>query len=362
MINFRYHIVSLTAVFLALIIGILMGTTVVSRATVDGLKANLERAEAKSAAVHRTNNRLSHEVSQYADTDAKVDAALTENVLANAVQGALVDVPVLVVTTKSVDKDLLQSTIAALVASGASVQGTLVLDDRMVLNDADSARVRKALDLGPKADAQAAMIRQLAISLAEAALPGVPLGGVPSSASTTTAPPTTDTAPPGSPAGAEEPTTTVAEAGEPDAVVALRQEGLITFRSVTGTSDDDPALVTPNGPDAKGFRYVMLPGVAPDPTTAQVLSPLVASLAQLGPVPQVAGNGPRTPTQPGFDAFLTPLLQRKGVKGHVSTVDDLVSFAGNVAMIHALVDAADGHFGSYGIGDTASSVMPVWHR
>lgn len=361
MINFRYHIVSLTAVFLALIIGILMGTTVVSRATVDGLKANLERAEAKSAAVHRTNSRLSHEVSQYADTDDKVDAALTENVLANAVQGALNGVPVMVVTTKAVDKDLLQSTIAALGASGAAVQGTLVLDDRMVLNDADAARVRKVLDVPVRADAQAAMIRQLAISLATASLPGVPLEGIPPSTSTS-APATSDTAPPEPSDGSVAPTTTVADSGEPDAIAALRQEGLLTFRSVAGTPDDGPVLVTPRGPDAKGYRYVMLPGEAPDPTTAQILSPLVASLARLGPVPQVAGNGPRSPTEPGFDAFLTPLLQRKGVKGHVSTVDDLASFAGDVTMIHALVDAGEGHFGSYGIGDTASSVMPAWHR
>ena len=35
MINLRYHIVSITAVFLALAIGVVMGTSFLSRATVD---------------------------------------------------------------------------------------------------------------------------------------------------------------------------------------------------------------------------------------------------------------------------------------------------------------------------------------
>ena len=37
MINFRFHIVSLIAVFLALALGIVMGATVVNRAIVDRL-------------------------------------------------------------------------------------------------------------------------------------------------------------------------------------------------------------------------------------------------------------------------------------------------------------------------------------
>ena len=43
MINLRYHIVSLVAVFLALGMGIVMGSTVIDRVTVDALNNNLER-------------------------------------------------------------------------------------------------------------------------------------------------------------------------------------------------------------------------------------------------------------------------------------------------------------------------------
>ena len=38
MLNFRFHVVSLVAVFLALAIGIIMGSTVIDRALVDTLE------------------------------------------------------------------------------------------------------------------------------------------------------------------------------------------------------------------------------------------------------------------------------------------------------------------------------------
>ena len=48
MINFRFHIVSLTAVFLALGIGLMLGTTFLDTATVDSLRERQEELEAAS--------------------------------------------------------------------------------------------------------------------------------------------------------------------------------------------------------------------------------------------------------------------------------------------------------------------------
>ena len=47
MINLRYHIVSITAVFLALGIGVVMGTSFLGKATVDQLKTQISRAESR---------------------------------------------------------------------------------------------------------------------------------------------------------------------------------------------------------------------------------------------------------------------------------------------------------------------------
>ena len=47
MINFRFHIVSLIAVFLALALGVVMGSTVIDRAIVDGLHDRIDRRRAE---------------------------------------------------------------------------------------------------------------------------------------------------------------------------------------------------------------------------------------------------------------------------------------------------------------------------
>ena len=45
MINFRFHIASLIAVFLALALGVVMGSTVIDRAIVEGLHDRIDRVE-----------------------------------------------------------------------------------------------------------------------------------------------------------------------------------------------------------------------------------------------------------------------------------------------------------------------------
>lgn len=372
MINFRYHIVSLTAVFLALLIGILMGTTVVSKATVDGLKSNLQRAEARSAAVHRTNDRLSTELSKLTDSEAAVDDALTDHALANAVEGALDDVPVLIIAADDVDKDVLEQSARTLLDAGATVEGTLVVSDRMVLSDSDAERLRGELSLGPDADVQAALVRRLGIALAQAALPDATIpGAVTTTTSTTTSTVPTDrseepdaTEPSERPPEDSAPDTEVAPPPpeQPEVVTMLRRDGFLSFRAPEGGSNDAAVLEAPQLADGIGYRYVVLGSTEPDPVSATVLAPLVATLAKSGPVAQVAAAGPKDPADPGDDPFLGPLLERDGVKGQVSTVDNLGSFAGDVALAYALAAAGDGHFGSYGIGGTASSVLPTFER
>ena len=61
MINFRFHLVSLIAVFLALAVGVVMGAGVIDRAIVDTLNTRIDRVEAKSDRIQSKNNKLSTE-------------------------------------------------------------------------------------------------------------------------------------------------------------------------------------------------------------------------------------------------------------------------------------------------------------
>ena len=53
MISFRYHLVSIVAVFLALGLGILAGTTVINQQVVKGLKSRTKAAERDVASYRR---------------------------------------------------------------------------------------------------------------------------------------------------------------------------------------------------------------------------------------------------------------------------------------------------------------------
>jgi len=67
MINFRFHLVSLIAVFLALGLGILVGSTVVDQVVVDRLDREIQSVRHDSSAVNNTNNELKGQMSQLQD-------------------------------------------------------------------------------------------------------------------------------------------------------------------------------------------------------------------------------------------------------------------------------------------------------
>jgi hypothetical protein len=356
MINFRYHVVSLTAVFLALVIGIAMGTTVVSKATVDGLRSNLHRAEARSSAVNSRNNQLSSDLSTLRKQSNEVDADLTDKVLAPALGDTLKDVPVLVIASKGVETDVLNRSIRALVASGAQVDGTLLVDDRLDLTGENAARMAAVLQVDPDSDVRRTLLSRLATVLATAAsMPGV----VASTTTTTTVAPTTSLAPgttqPDA-TGAPATTTTLPRPApeQPELITVLRAAGFLEFRPLEGKSADGKVLL---GSD---YRYAVISDADPDVPNASFLAPLIVDLAQLGEVPLVAASAPTKSDDSDRDVFVSSLLARDPVKGRISTVDDLDRFSGLVGLVFALREAGQGRHGQYGLGRTATAVVPAY--
>ena len=64
MVNFRFHLVSLTAVFLALAAGITIGAGVVDRATVDQIERRLTDVDARRQATNDENDQLRADLGQ----------------------------------------------------------------------------------------------------------------------------------------------------------------------------------------------------------------------------------------------------------------------------------------------------------
>ncbi len=62
MINFRYHVVSLTAVFLALAIGLVVGTAALNGPVVDGLDSQVKNLSKDNSQLRESVGQLQDEV------------------------------------------------------------------------------------------------------------------------------------------------------------------------------------------------------------------------------------------------------------------------------------------------------------
>ena len=119
MIDFRYHLVSIIAVFLALAVGIVVGTAALNGPIQTNLNNNLSRVTSEKRG-------LEDDVSQLRAQVGAADAFALA-VGPRLVRGALEDQRVLLVTTPQTPADLAERLTPLLEQAGAQVSGTLRL-------------------------------------------------------------------------------------------------------------------------------------------------------------------------------------------------------------------------------------------
>ena len=132
MISFRFHVVSITAVFLAIAIGVVVGTTYVDGAVVDGLRNRIDSVEQNLDDRKAENDRMEAELGLAGSyIDASADFAVTDR---------LTDVPVLVLAARGVDEAAVERTVALTRTAGALTPGVVWLEPSWNLeNDDDRA-------------------------------------------------------------------------------------------------------------------------------------------------------------------------------------------------------------------------------
>src|SRR3954453_20691620 len=99
MINLRYHIMSLVAVLLALVLGVAAGSAVVDKGLVNQLEGNLDRLDHKLSEPSKTNDRLTGELKDLKDVQRQFDQEGGSRYL----PGILLGVPLLIVAVRGVD-------------------------------------------------------------------------------------------------------------------------------------------------------------------------------------------------------------------------------------------------------------------
>jgi hypothetical protein len=160
-INFRYHLASLIAVFLALGLGIVAGSTFVSPETVRALNNSLRRIDNSNKDLQTQNDALAQ-----TNRDLLRYAEASRNLL---VQGKLAGKPVVLVSFDTTPGSETSQMATTLVAAGARLQGTLTLSSNLALAD-DASRGQAATVVGGGLSGtealQAALARQVSDALA----------------------------------------------------------------------------------------------------------------------------------------------------------------------------------------------------
>ena len=138
MINFRYHVVSLTAVFLALAIGLVVGTAALNGPVADSLKNTVDAVSKDNSNLRAQNNQLQEEINREEDFATEAAPAL--------ISGKLAGRRLLVVVLPT-GRDYADGVVSMLTIAGAKVTARLTMEDRFF----DPANGVTLLELADKA-------------------------------------------------------------------------------------------------------------------------------------------------------------------------------------------------------------------
>ncbi len=376
MVSFRFHIVSITAIFLAIAVGVVIGSTFVDRVIVDSLRSQIDRVSENLDERRADNARLEAEIARSREF-AGASAGF-------AVSGRLTGTPVLVLAARGVDDETVRDVVELAEQAGADVPGIAWIETAWALEgDDEIAALRRVLGAGTgtperlRERAFAALAAELeAVAPDPGAEPGPgdgadpgPVGpGRDGPGSTTVAPPASE--PPASdpPApeapeapAAPEPAEPAGPAELPEPVPAPVTEGLVEagFLSVEARSDQSPPLSSLAG---RGPSILVVTGTEADPALGGILAPLVEGLADaglrsaVGEVYRDLGDDLDAPAR--GEVVAKAVLEE--VRDRVAIVDHLDLTQGRVAAVLALAELGDGAVGHYGYGSGAQAVLPPW--
>ena len=297
MINFRFHVVSLIAIFLALALGVVIGAGVIDRGVVDALDSRLNTVERNSDRIKSENDALTDRNNQM--------SSMIDDLQPFAVSGRLVGDDVGVVAVRGVDGDRVSAVVTAAQQADATATGTLWLEDKWALDDADSVKALQDA-LGTTTKNKASLRTEGQQQLAQRL-------GNPS-------------------AGAE---------GEQDLLVALQQAGFLGYDSVgDSTITDFPGL-------GAGIVLVVGNGGSVDPALVTVPA---AKALRAADVPLVVASVWDDVTDGPDRADAVQPIRDSELATTVSTVDDLDLVEGPTTVVLALSDLflpkpVVGHYG-----------------
>lgn len=307
MIDFRYHLVSLVAVFLALALGVLLGTTQLSGVVGDDLQGQVRQLSEDKRDLQTDVRAL--------QARAKSDDTVTAALAPKLVSGTLRDAKVVVVATAQAGDATADGVQRALELAGARVTGRVQLTD-------DYADPRRAADAKSYVTGGG---QPAGFQLPESEDAGVLSGALLSYALLGT------------------------KSADPEPTVT--NEVLAGFASLRMLRIDSPQVT----PADLAVVVTSGPATGEDPAgRIRTLGALLSALDGAGRGAVVAGSAAAA----GRNGLVSAVRADGGLASAVSTVDHADRPVGQVAAVFALAQQAAGRTGQYGTAAGAGAPFP----
>ncbi|MGO8958771.1 MAG: copper transporter [Streptosporangiaceae bacterium] len=323
MIDFRYHLVSIIAVFLALAVGLTVGATALSGLAEAALHAELKKVSQLNSTLAKDKQALTQQVA--------ADQAFAQAASQRLLSGVLTGEKVVLVVAPGADSAVTTDVTTALTQAGATVTGQVNLNqsfldttgrNESVLSEL-AQRLQPTVNATPSANpvGTAAGQQAAAAVLAAAILTkGVTSGG----------------------------TTTLPASSTAAVLNDFAQDGFLSVSGPNGGTSLTPAtlavIIVPAGLPAAGSSS--LAAVQALPVVAQEFQAAGDGTVMAGPVSAIASNS---------------AISAENATGHVSTVDNADTEVGAIMVAQALRLLLNGKApAQFGIGPgTAPSPAPT---
>jgi len=307
-INFRFHLISLIAVFLALAVGVVMGYAVLGQPTVDTLQSRVNSVEARANEIRAENDDLRAEQARLESVLRDIDEFAATNRLAGA--------SVLPVAARGVDAGQVTETVQLARRAGGIAPGIVWLEEKWGIEKEEDATELAAI-VGASGTSRAAIREAAARALATRLATG--------------------------------PTT-----GRPDLLTQLDDAGFVSFEAVDGI-EFDPAKF-----DGRTTRVLAIAGNQAKVSLDRSALPLARALVAAGRLVVVADDWRDVDGGPDRGVELGVIREDRELSTQVSTVDNFDTPDGPVTSVLVLADRGQGAIGHYGFGKGADRAVPAW--
>ncbi|SCG49345.1 copper transporter [Micromonospora halophytica] len=308
MINFRYHVVSLTAVFLALAIGLVVGTAALNGPVADSLRETVNGLRKDNQQMRQSVNSMQKEL----ELEEEFAAQMAETFL----PGKLAGKRVLVLTTPT-GREHTEGVLKMLETAGADVTGRVDIQDKFVNPDNNTNLMELAVTAArPSAPASALPGNGNGVETSSALLASVLLDR-----------------PQGTPA--------VTEADRKAVLAAYSNGGYLTAEEPVSGSAEAVVVVS-------GQPYVDKDSAKKDESVVKIAEQFDRTGAIV-----VGGNG-------SDGGNLVAIVRGDPVLAQtISTVDNANTVQGQLVTTLALVQQlTEKKAGQYGVGDNAADLLP----